>query len=91
MTSPSTETVAFRSALQVIWSSSRGSLNAIGAEVAVERRPLRLIASEENASQALPLAMGNGSATDAEGTIGRWFERGPRPGRRGRCRRRACP
>src|SRR6185312_4521636 len=77
MTSPSTETVAFRSALEVIRAVEPTIADAIGAELAAQRGSLKLIASENYASPAVLLAMGNWlSDKYAEGTIGRRFYAG---------------
>ena len=77
MTSPSTETVAFRSALEVIRAVEPRIADAIGAELAAQRGSLKLIASENYASPAVLLAMGNWlSDKYAEGTIGRRFYAG---------------
>jgi glycine hydroxymethyltransferase len=77
MTSPSTETVAFRSALEVIRAVEPRVADAIGAELAAQRGSLKLIASENYASPAVLLAMGNWlSDKYAEGTIGRRFYAG---------------
>ena len=83
MTSPSTETVAFRSALEVIRAVEPRIADAIGAELAAQRGSLKLIASENYASPAVLLAMGNWlSDKYAEGTIGRRFYAGCAPRRR---------
>jgi glycine hydroxymethyltransferase len=77
MPSPSTESVAFRSALDVIRGVEPRIADAIGAELAAQRGSLKLIASENYASPAVLLAMGNWlSDKYAEGTIGRRFYAG---------------
>src|SRR6202022_890359 len=75
--SPSTESTAFRSALEVIRSVEPRVADAIGQELADQRDSLKLIASENSASPAVLLAMGNWlSDKYAEGTIGRRFYAG---------------
>jgi glycine hydroxymethyltransferase len=75
--SPSTESAAFRSALDVVRSVEPGVADAIAAELASQRASLKLIASENYASPAVLLAMGNWlSDKYAEGTIGRRFYAG---------------
>ena len=77
MSSPSTESDAFRSALDVVRSVEPGVADAIAAELASQRASLKLIASENYASPAVLLAMGNWlSDKYAEGTIGRRFYAG---------------
>jgi glycine hydroxymethyltransferase len=77
MSSPSTESAAFRSALDVVRSVEPGVADAIAAELASQRSSLKLIASENYASPAVLLAMGNWlSDKYAEGTIGRRFYAG---------------
>src|ERR1700733_12112822 len=77
MPSPSTESVPFRSALDVIREVEPGVADAIAAELAGQRASLKLIASENYASPAVLLAMGNWfSDKYAEGTIGRRFYAG---------------
>lgn len=73
------ESVAFRSALEVIRSVEPRVAEAIGAELADQRESLKLIASENYASPAVLLAMGNWlSDKYAEGTVGRRFYAGCR-------------
>jgi glycine hydroxymethyltransferase len=75
--SPSTESAAFRNALDVVRSVEPGVADAIAAELASQRASLKLIASENYASPAVLLAMGNWlSDKYAEGTIGRRFYAG---------------
>jgi glycine hydroxymethyltransferase len=77
MSSLSTESTAFRSALDVIRAAEPGVAEAIAAELASQRGSLKLIASENYASPAVLLAMGNWlSDKYAEGTIGRRFYAG---------------
>ena len=77
MSSPSTESAAFRSALDVVRAVEPGVADAIAAELASQRASLKLIASENYASPAVLLAMGNWlSDKYAEGTIGRRFYAG---------------
>ena len=77
MPSLSTESTAFRSALDVIREVEPGVADAIAAELAGQRASLKLIASENYASPAVLLAMGNWfSDKYAEGTIGRRFYAG---------------
>lgn len=54
-----TETTAFRSALEVIAAVEPDVAAAIGNELGAQRRQLKLIASENYASPAVLLAMGN--------------------------------
>src|SRR5262245_22621947 len=71
------ESVAFTSALQVIRQVEPRIADAITAELADQRESLKLIASENYASPAVLLAMGNWlSDKYAEGTIGRRFYAG---------------
>ncbi|MFG2310647.1 glycine hydroxymethyltransferase [Streptomyces sp. NPDC048566] len=75
----STESTAFRSALDVIRAVEPRVADAIGREVADQRDMLKLIASENYASPATLLAMGNWfSDKYAEGTVGRRFYAGCR-------------
>jgi glycine hydroxymethyltransferase len=77
MSSPSTESAAFRGALDVVRAVEPGVADAITAELASQRASLKLIASENYASPAVLLAMGNWlSDKYAEGTIGRRFYAG---------------
>ncbi|MEO3778865.1 glycine hydroxymethyltransferase [Micromonospora sp. B11E3] len=77
MSSPSTESTAFRSALEVIRAVEPRVADAIRAELADQRESLKLIASENYASPATLLAMGNWfSDKYAEGTVGRRFYAG---------------
>ena len=77
MSSLSTQSAAFRSALDVIRAAEPGVADAIAAELASQRGSLKLIASENYASPAVLLAMGNWfSDKYAEGTIGRRFYAG---------------
>jgi glycine hydroxymethyltransferase len=71
------ETAAYQSALGVIRSVEPRVADAIVAELADQRASLKLIASENYASPAVLLAMGNWfSDKYAEGTIGRRFYAG---------------
>ncbi|MEO3747283.1 glycine hydroxymethyltransferase [Plantactinospora sp. B5E13] len=75
----SVESVAFRSALDVVRAVEPRIADAIGAELTDQRESLKLIASENYASPAALLAMGNWfSDKYAEGTIGRRFYAGCR-------------
>lgn len=75
----STESTAFRSALDVIRAVEPRVADAIGAEVEDQRAQLKLIASENYASPAVLLTMGNWfSDKYAEGTVGRRFYAGCR-------------
>src|SRR5690349_24334097 len=77
MTPPSTETVAFRSTLDVIRAVEPRVADAIGAELTAQRGSLKLIASENYASPAVLLTMGTWlSDKYAEGTIGHRFYAG---------------
>ncbi|MGW7007419.1 glycine hydroxymethyltransferase [Streptomyces sp. NPDC054933] len=78
-TARTTESIAFRSALDVIRGVEPRVADAIGAELADQRESLKLIASENYASPAVLLAMGNWfSDKYAEGTVGRRFYAGCR-------------
>ncbi|HTW09300.1 MAG TPA: glycine hydroxymethyltransferase [Acidimicrobiales bacterium] len=69
---PALEQSAFRSALQVVATAEPRVARLIAAELASQRRQLKLIASENYASPAVLLAMGNWlSDKYAEGTPGR--------------------
>ena len=71
------ESRAYRSALDVIRQAEPRVAEAIAAELADQRASLKLIASENYASSAVLLAMGNWlSDKYAEGTIGRRFYAG---------------
>ncbi|MEU1753191.1 glycine hydroxymethyltransferase [Micromonospora matsumotoense] len=71
------ESTAFRSALEVIRAVEPRVADAIGAELADQRESLKLIASENYASPATLLTMGNWfSDKYAEGTVGRRFYAG---------------
>ncbi|MBW1602006.1 glycine hydroxymethyltransferase [Streptomyces sp. JJ66] len=73
------ETVAYRTALEVIRGVEPRVADAIGQEIADQRASLKLIASENYASPAVLLTMGNWfSDKYAEGTIGRRFYAGCR-------------
>src|SRR5688572_33349692 len=73
----STESTAFRSALDVIRTVEPRVADAIGAELADQRASLKLIASENYASPAVLLTMGNWfSDKYAEGTVGHRFYAG---------------
>src|SRR5690606_26848778 len=75
----SRESAAYRAALDVIRAVEPRVADAIGQEVADQREMLKLIASENYASPATLLAMGNWfSDKYAEGTIGRRFYAGCR-------------
>jgi glycine hydroxymethyltransferase len=77
MSAISPETAAMRSALSVISSVEPGVAAAITDELAAQRESLKLIASENYASMAVLLAMGNWlSDKYAEGTIGHRFYAG---------------
>ncbi len=77
MSSVSTESAAFRNALSVVATVEPQVAAAIAAELAAQRASLKLIASENYASPAVLLAMGNWfSDKYAEGTIGRRFYAG---------------
>ncbi|WP_018219963.1 glycine hydroxymethyltransferase [Salinispora pacifica] len=71
------ESTAYRSALEVIGAVEPRVATAIRAELADQRESLKLIASENYASPATLLAMGNWfSDKYAEGTVGRRFYAG---------------
>ncbi|MEU1807644.1 glycine hydroxymethyltransferase [Micromonospora sp. WMMD1076] len=71
------ESTAFRSALEVVRGVEPRVADAIAAELADQRESLKLIASENYASPATLLAMGNWfSDKYAEGTVGRRFYAG---------------
>src|SRR3954470_7202223 len=71
------ESSAFRSALEVVRSVEPRIADAIAKELTDQRESLKLIASENYASPAVLLAMGNWlSDKYAEGTIGRRFYAG---------------
>jgi glycine hydroxymethyltransferase len=73
-TTPSPESTAFQAALQVIADVEPAVAAAIGQELHDQRESLKLIASENYASPATLLAMGNWfSDKYAEGTPGRRF------------------
>jgi glycine hydroxymethyltransferase len=75
----STESIAFRSALEVIRGVEPRVADAIAAEITDQREMLKLIASENYASPAVLLTMGNWfSDKYAEGTVGRRFYAGCR-------------
>jgi glycine hydroxymethyltransferase len=77
MTEPTPESLAYRSALEVIASVEPQVAAAIGKELDDQRSYLKLIASENYASPAVLLAMGNWlSDKYAEGTVGRRFYAG---------------
>ncbi|MDT0529043.1 glycine hydroxymethyltransferase [Micromonospora sp. DSM 115977] len=77
MSSLNAESTAFRSALEVIRAVEPRVADAIGAELADQRESLKLIASENYASPATLLTMGNWfSDKYAEGTVGRRFYAG---------------
>jgi glycine hydroxymethyltransferase len=74
---PNSESTAVRSALDVIGAVEPDVAAAISAELAAQRGTLKLIASENYASMAVLLAMGNWlSDKYAEGTIGHRFYAG---------------
>jgi glycine hydroxymethyltransferase len=74
---PNSESTAVRSALDVIGAVEPDVAAAISAELAAQRGSLKLIASENYASMAVLLAMGNWlSDKYAEGTIGHRFYAG---------------
>lgn len=73
----SSESLAYRHALDAIRAVEPAVAAAIGAEIADQRESLKLIASENYASPATLLAMGNWfSDKYAEGTVGRRFYAG---------------
>ncbi len=79
MVSSTPESVAFRAALDVVRAVEPRVADAIGAELADQRASLKLIASENYASPAVLLAMGNWFTDKyAEGTVGRRFYAGCR-------------
>ncbi len=79
MLSSTPESVAFRAALGVVRAVEPRVADAIGAELADQRASLKLIASENYASPAVLLAMGNWFTDKyAEGTVGRRFYAGCR-------------
>ncbi|WP_431950454.1 glycine hydroxymethyltransferase, partial [Actinacidiphila sp. bgisy167] len=79
MPSGSSQSTAFRSALEVIRGVEPRVADAIGQEIEDQRASLKLIASENYASPAVLLAMGNWfSDKYAEGTVGRRFYAGCR-------------
>lgn len=74
---PSRETTAFAAALDVIRGVEPAIADAIAKELTDQRESLKLIASENYASPATLLAMGNWMSDKyAEGTIGRRFYAG---------------
>ncbi|HSZ99577.1 MAG TPA: glycine hydroxymethyltransferase [Streptosporangiaceae bacterium] len=74
---PTPESTAVRSALSVIGAVEPDVAAAISAELAAQRGSLKLIASENYASMAVLLAMGNWlSDKYAEGTVGHRFYAG---------------
>src|SRR4051795_13111546 len=77
MTELNAESAAFRSALEVVRSVEPRIADAIAKELHDQRESLKLIASENYASPAVLLAMGNWLPDkSAEGTIGRRFYAG---------------
>src|SRR3954452_17845811 len=71
------ESTAFRSALDVVRAVEPRIADAIAKELRDQRESLKLIASENYASPAVLLAMGNRlSDKYAEGTVGRRFYAG---------------
>jgi len=77
MSASSQESVAFSAGLDVVRAVEPRIADAIAAELAAQRESLKLIASENYASPATLLAMGNWlSDKYAEGTIGRRFYAG---------------
>jgi glycine hydroxymethyltransferase len=71
------ESTAFRAALEVVRAVEPRIADAIAAELTDQRESLKLIASENYASPAVLLAMGNWfSDKYAEGTVGRRFYAG---------------
>src|SRR4028119_2228148 len=73
----SAASTAYRSALSVIAEVEPRVADAIGAELADQRASLKLIASENYASPAVLLTMGNWlSDKYAEGTVGHRFYAG---------------
>ena len=74
---PSAESAAFGAGLDVVRAAEPRIAEAVAGELAAQRRSLKLIASENYASPATLLAMGNWlSDKYAEGTIGRRFYAG---------------
>src|SRR3954447_17589364 len=77
MPASSPESTAFRAGLAAVAAVEPRIAQAIAAELAAQRESLKLIASENYASPAVLLAMGNWlSDKYAEGTIGRRFYAG---------------
>src|SRR3982750_1646650 len=77
MSELNSESTAFRSALDVVRAVEPRIADAIAKELRDQRESLKLIASENYASPAVLLAMGNWlSDKYAEGTIGRRFYAG---------------
>src|SRR6188768_939463 len=77
MSALNAESTAFRSALEVVRTIEPRIADAIAQELTDQRESLKLIASENYASPAVLLAMGNWlSDKYAEGTIGRRFYAG---------------
>ena len=77
MTAPATASAAFRAALDTVTAVEPRISAAIEAELADQRTSLKLIASENYASPAVLLAMGNWlSDKYAEGSVGRRFYAG---------------
>jgi len=77
MSALNAESTAFRSALEVVRAVEPRIADAIAKELHDQRESLKLIASENYASPAVLLAMGNWlSDKYAEGTIGRRFYAG---------------
>jgi glycine hydroxymethyltransferase len=73
----SSESTAFNAAIEAVRAVEPRIADAIGAELTAQRESLKLIASENYASPATLLAMGNWlSDKYAEGTIGRRFYAG---------------
>src|SRR5215813_12962536 len=73
------ESTAFRSALEAVRAVEPRIADAIAQELVDQREMLKLIASENYASPAVLLAMGNWlSDKYAEGTVGRRFYAGCR-------------
>jgi glycine hydroxymethyltransferase len=77
MSAQNAESTAFRSALEAVRAVEPRIADAIAKELTDQRESLKLIASENYASPAVLLAMGNWlSDKYAEGTIGRRFYAG---------------
>src|SRR4051795_2637967 len=77
MSALNAESTAFRSALEAVRAVEPRIADAIAKELTDQRESLKLIASENYASPAVLLAMGNWlSDKYAEGTIGRRFYAG---------------